>query len=119
MEYWLSFFGMIIVAMISLVGIIIQTKSKDKQDNIIKKIDDFRKESKEADDRLHTQIVESRMNAAKRYLVNEMTKIGEQHYKPTEKQKALLKDTKDEYNKNGGDSYVDDMYNDLRKKDLL
>lgn len=119
MEYWLSFFGMIIVAIISLIGIIIQTKSKEKQDSIEKKLDSFRKESKEADDRLHQEILDSKMNACKRFLVTEMTKIKVGHYAPTENQKSVLKDTKDEYNNAGGDSYVDEMYEDLRKSGLL
>ena len=31
----------------------------------------------------------------------------------------MLKDAKDEYNKAGGDSYVDDMYDDARAKGLI
>ena len=38
---------------------------------------------------------------------------------PSEEQKRVLKDTKDEYNAAGGDSYVDDMYEDLRNKGLI
>lgn len=119
MEVWLSFIGMIIVAIISLIGVVIQTKSKEKQDSIEKKIDEFRKESKKADDKLHDEIVDTRMNLSKRFLITEMTKIKNGHYTPTENQKAVLKDTKDEYNKAGGDSYVDEMYEDCRKQGIL
>lgn len=35
------------------------------------------------------------------------------------KNKKSIKDTKDEYNAAGGDSYVDDMYEDLRDKGLI
>ena len=119
MAEWLSFIGTIIVALISLAGIIIQTKSKERQESMEKKLDEFRAESKKADQVLHKEIMDSKMNSSKRFLVTELTKIKNKHYIPNEKQKAVLKDTKDEYNRAGGDSYVDDMYEDARKEGLL
>lgn len=107
------------VALISLCGIIIQNKSKEKQDNLKKSIDDFREESIKNDSKIENTIIDVRMNVTKRYLVTEMTKIQQGDYVPNEEQKRVLKEAKDEYNKAGGDSYVDDMYEDLRHRNLI
>lgn len=137
MEGILSFLGMIIVAIIGLVGVILQVKSKEKAESIDSKIDNikkeftkktddftnelitFKEESTESDKRISDQIQEVRMTVCKRFLVTELSKIEEENYIPSEEQKRVLKDTKDEYNAAGGDSYVDDMYDDLRDKGLI
>lgn len=133
----LSFLGMVIVAIIGLVGVILQVKSKEKTESIDSKIDNikreftkktddftnelitFKEESTESDKRISDQIKEVRMTVCKRFLVTELSKIEEENYIPSEEQKRVLKDTKDEYNAAGGDSYVDDMYDDLRDKGLI
>ena len=137
MEGILSFLGMVIVAIIGLVGVILQVKSKEKAESIDFKIDNikkeftkktddftnelisFKEESTESDKRISDQIQEVRMTVCKRFLVTELSKIEEENYIPSEEQKRVLKDTKDEYNAAGGDSYVDDMYDDLRDKGLI
>lgn len=137
MEGILSFLGMVIVAIIGLVGVILQIKSKEKTESIDLKIDNikkeftkktddftnelitFKEESTERDKRISDQIQEVRMTVCKRFLVTELSKIEEENYIPSEEQKRVLKDTKDEYNSAGGDSYVDDMYDDLRDKGLI
>ena len=130
MESILSFLGMVIVAIIGLVGVILQVKSKEKTESINLKIDNlkkeftnelitFKEESTESDKRISDQIQELRMTVCKRFLVTELSKIEEENYIPSEEQKRVLKDTKDEYNAAGGDSYVDDMYDDLRDKGLI
>ena len=137
MESILSFLGMVIVAIIGLVGVILQVKSKEKAESIDFKIDNikkeftkktddftnelitFKEESTESDKRISDQIQEVRMTVCKRFLVTELSKIEEENYIPSEEQKRVLKDTKDEYNAAGGDSYVDDMYDDLRDKGLI
>ncbi len=126
MEGFLSFLGMIIVAIISLVGIIIQTKSHDKlekQSDLVKtmdeKIDKLRTETKQDDTKLNKKLDENKMNDLKRFLILEMTKIDQGIYQASDNQKRMLKEAKDEYNRAGGDSYVDDMYDDLRDRDLL
>lgn len=137
MEGILSFLGMVIVAIIGLVGVILQIKSKEKTESIDLKIDNikkeftkktddftnelitFKEESTESDKRISDQIQEVRMTVCKRFLVTELSKIEEENYIPSEEQKRVLKDTKDEYNAVGGDSYVDDMYDDLRDKGLI
>lgn len=137
MDGILSFLGMVIVAIIGLVGVILQVKSKEKTESIDLKIDNikkefnkktddftnelisFKEESTESDKRISDQIQEVRMTVCKRFLVTELSKIEEENYIPSEEQKRVLKDTKDEYNAAGGDSYVDDMYDDLRDKGLI
>lgn len=137
MDGILSFLGMVIVAIIGLVGVILQVKSKEKTESIDSKIDNmkkeftkktddftnelitFKEESTESDKMISDQIQEVRMTVCKRFLVTELSKIEEENYIPSEEQKRVLKDTKDEYNAAGGDSYVDDMYDDLRDKGLI
>lgn len=137
MDSILSFLGMVIVAIIGLVGVILQVKSKEKTESIDLKIDNikreftkktddftnelisFKEESTESDKMISDQIQEVRMTVCKRFLVTELNKIKEENYIPSEEQKRVLKDTKDEYNGAGGDSYVDDMYDDLRDKGLI
>ena len=126
MDSFLSFLGMIIVAIISLIGIIIQTKSHNKlqkQSDIVKtmdtKLDKLRAESKKDDFKLNKKLDENKMNDLKRFLIIEMTKIDQGIYQATDNQKRMLKEAKDEYNRAGGDSYVDDMYNKLKDKNLL
>ena len=126
MDSFLSFLGMIIVAIISLIGIIIQTKSHNKlqkQSDIVNtmdtKLDKLREESKKDDFNLNKKLDENKMNDLKRFLIIEMTKIDQGIYQATDNQKRMLKEAKDEYNRAGGDSYVDDMYDKLKDKNLL
>ena len=126
MDSFLSFLGMIIVAIISLIGIIIQTKSHNKlqkQSDIVNtmdtKLDKLRAEAKKDDFNLNKKLDENKMNDLKRFLIIEMTKIDQGIYQATDNQKRMLKEAKDEYNRAGGDSYVDDMYDKLKDKNLL
>ena len=126
MDSFLGFLGMIIVAIISLIGIIIQTKSHNKlqkQSDIVKtmdaKLDKLRAEAKKDDFNLNKKLDENKMNDLKRFLIIEMTKIDQGIYTATDNQRRMLKEAKDEYNRAGGDSYVDDMYDKLKDKNLL
>ena len=126
MESILNFLGMIIVAIIGLIGVIIQTQSHvkiKKQDGLMKvidkKIDGLRNESKKDDIKLNKKIDDINVNTTKRFLITEMTKIKQGYYIPTDNQKRVIVETKSEYNKAGGDSYVDDMYEDLKNKNLI
>ena len=115
----LNFIATIVVALIGLAGIWIQTRSKERQEGLKKDIEEFKGESLENDKKIEATISDVRMNVTKRYLVTEMTKIAQGDYVPHEEQKRVLKESKDEYNKAGGDSYVDDMYDDLRDRNLI
>lgn len=115
----LSFLATIIVAVLSLVGINIQTKSQEKQTNILDKLEAFRKESKAEDDKLKELVKASSLSSLKCWLVGELTKIKSGHLIPTEEMKAVIHEAHDRYNKLGGDSYVDDLFDELRHKGLL
>ena len=59
------------------------------------------------------------MDMCKRFLILEMTKIQNGAYIPNEEQKRMLYETKERYNNDGGDSYVDRMFENLQEKGLL
>ena len=116
----------IVVAVIGLIGIIIQTKSnnklksqKDVLSNIDTKIDKLREESKEDDRKLNKKLDDIDMENCKRFLIVEMTKIKDGMYIPNEEQKRMLHETKSRYNHDGGNSYVDSMFESLQRKGLL
>lgn len=119
MDSLLNLIATIIVAIIGLIGIVIQTKSKERQDNISSKIDALRVDSQKTDKELMNKIDLSRMQILKVWLTTELTKVRDELYKPTEEQKRLLFEAKKEYNVLGGDSYVDDMFDECKEKGLL
>ena len=96
------------VAIIGLIGIIIQTMTNSKlerQDKLVKTIDEkieaSRKESKNDDKKLNAKLDNIRMNELKRFLINEMSKIRDKNYIPNEEQKRLIHEAKQEYNELG------------------
>lgn len=116
----------VLVAVIGLIGIIIQSKSNNKlksQEELLKTVDDkidkLKTQSTEEDIKLNEKLDNIDMENCKRFLVVEMTKMKEGSYVPNEEQKRILKETKTIYNAKGGDSYVDDMYDDLRERKIL
>ena len=119
MDSLLNFGATVIVAIIGLVGIVIQTKSKEKQDTISSKIDALRIESKNGDATLSKKLDETKVQTLKIWLTTELTKVRDGYYKPNEEQKRLLIEAKSEYNKLGGDSYVDDMFEECKEKNLI
>ncbi len=118
--------AMIIVALISLIGVIIQTKSNKKiasqqelMEQVNKTIEDFKKESKEDDIRLNKRLDDIDLENCKRFLIVEMTKLKDEDYRPNEEQKRIIHETKKIYNEYGGNSYVDSMFEDLQKRGIL
>lgn len=116
----------VIVAIIGLIGIIIQNRSHTKlknQEELLKtvdeKIDKLKTQSTEEDKRLNNKLDSIDMNSCKRFLIVEMTKIKDGTYIPNEEQKRMLYETKTRYNNDGGDSYVDSMFEGLQDKGLL
>lgn len=87
--------------------------------SVKKEINDLRKESKDDDVRLNKKLDIINMDVCKRFLIVEMTKIQDGAYIPNEEQKRMLHETKKTYNDNGGDSYVDSMFDKLLDKGLL
>lgn len=119
MDSLLNFGATVIVAIIGLIGIIIQTKAKTKQESIESKIDALREETQKSDEKISKKLDESVMNNLKRFLITEMTKIKQGDYIPTDNQKRMLYEAKQEYNLAGGDSYVDDMFDECKLKKLI
>lgn len=116
----------ILVAIIGLIGVVIQTKSNNKlksQQDLLKtvdiKMDKFKKQSENEDRKLHSKLDHMEMDNCKRFLIVEMTKIQDGHYIPNEEQRRMLHETKQLYNEKGGDSYVDSMFERLQNKGLL
>lgn len=116
----------IAVAIIGLIGIIIQTHSNNKlksQEDLLKtvdeKMDKFKKQSEDEDRKIHSKLDKMEMDNCKRFLIVEMTKIQDGAYVPNEEQKRMLHETKKTYNDKGGDSYVDSMFERLQAKGLL
>ena len=116
----------VIVAIIGLIGIIIQNRSHTKlksQEDLLKtvdeKIDKLKTQSTEEDKRLNNKLDAIDMNSCKRFLIVEMTKIKDGTYIPKEKKKHMLHETKTRYNNNGGNSYVNSMFEGLQDKGLL
>lgn len=119
MEIMLNFIATIIVAIISLVGVLIQTKSKERQDNIVTKLEQIRMESKQGDKAIENKLDKNQIATLKMWLVTELTKIRDELYTPNEEQKALIHEAKKAYNDLGGDSYVDTMFDDCIHRGLL
>lgn len=112
----------IIVATISTLGVIITTVIQgyhaSKKDNIESKIDDLRKEVKADIEYLKKDINEEKLGRCKSDLVSIMSKI-QNGYTPTNEERRIILETKELYNNKGGDSYVDDMFDNLKKEGKL
>lgn len=98
----------VLVAIIGLIGIIIQTKNsgriKSQQEllnTVEQKIDLLKHESKKDDERLNKKLDRMDMENCKRFLIVEMTKISQGTYEPTEEQKRIIYETHERYNEEG------------------
>ena len=101
----------IIVALISLVGVVattvIQTIQANKKDSIDTKLSDIK-----------IALENEKLDRCKSDLVVIMSRI-KNGYVPTTEEKMVLYETKQKYNELGGDSYIDDMFDNLRKEGKL
>lgn len=98
----------IIVALISALGVlattIIQTHQANKKDNIDAKLT-----------KIQLSLDKESMERCKSDLVVIMSRI-KSGYTPTSEEIMVLYDVKKRYNELGGDSYVDDMFEKLKKE---
>lgn len=98
----------ILVALISTLGVIattiIQAISNRKKEDIDKKLEDIK-----------VALSEEKLDRCKSDLVVIMSRIRN-GYKPTTEEVMILHETKKKYNDLGGDSYVDDMFDKLKKE---
>lgn len=98
----------ILVAIIGLIGIIIQAKShtkikknEDILNSVNKQIEDLRKESKADDARLNKRLDDIDLYNCKCFLIVEMTKINDGTYHPSEEQKRIIHEMHERYNEEG------------------
>ncbi len=117
--------GVAITAICGVVGIFIQTRAntkRQKSDDIVKnidqKLDKMKEDSEKSDRELREYMDEHRLRYYKDQLVSMLSRI-ENGYKPTVEEKHILHEQKSKYNSLGGDSYVDEFWEKLIKKDLL
>lgn len=117
--------GVGITAVCSLLAVIVQVKGagkQKKQDDLVKaidgKLDVMKSASEERAKALWDSITEHQLRYFKDELVSTLSRI-ENGYKPTTEEKHILHEQKAKYNELGGDSYVDEMWDKLVKKDLI
>lgn len=98
----------VIVALISTLGVVattlIQSIQANKKDNIETKLTS-----------IQLALKEEKLDRCKSDLIVIMSRI-QNGYVPTTEEKIILYETKKKYNDLGGDSYVDDMFEKLKKE---
>lgn len=112
----------ILVALITTSGVIItsliQYRQSIKKDNMESKLNaiqiDFKKEIKS----LNIALKQEKLDRAKADLVGLLSRI-QNGYIPTTEEKMMLYETKEKYNKLGGNTYVDEMFEKLKKEGKL
>lgn len=101
----------IIVAIITTLGVVattlIQTVNANKKDKIESLLNDIR-----------IALKNESLSRCKVDLINALGKI-KNGYKPTEEERRVIYEEKEEYNKLGGNSYVNDMFERLQKEGKL
>lgn len=117
--------GIICTSLFALIGTIVQIKSNSKakksdeiMTSIDAKLDALKADSDKADKALRDCIESHHLRYYKDQLVVAMSRI-EAGYTPTTEEKHILHEQKAKYNDLGGDSYVDEMWDRLVKKELL
>lgn len=98
----------ILVAFISTLGVVattvIQSIQANKKDSIESKLT-----------KIQLALKEEKLDRCKTDLIVIMSRI-QNGYTPTNEEIRILYETKEKYNKLGGDSYVDDMFEKLKKE---
>ena len=112
----------IIVALISglcvAIPSIYATIKTNKKDTIEQKLTTMNVNFDTKLNTLSQDIEKEKLDRAKSDLVILMSKIRN-GYVPTVEEKMILYETKEKYNSLGGDSYVDDMFDNLKKEGKL
>lgn len=104
----ISAIATIFVAIIGLIGIVIQTRShtkikknEDILNSVNKQIKNLRDESKKDDAELHKRLDNIDLYNCKCFLIVEMTKIQQGTYAPSEEQKRIIHEMHERYNEEG------------------
>lgn len=117
--------GVIFSALCSVIIVVIQVHNSNKgkkAEDLIKTIDDkidtLKADSDEKDKDLRNCIEEYHLRYFKDQLVATLSRV-ENGYIPTVEEKHILHEQKAAYNDLGGDSYVDEFWDRLIKKNLI
>lgn len=117
--------GGLCVAVPNLVATILQNRSQNKKNNLkgIKKdiqdsIKNTEKSIKADLMKVRNSLSEETLNRCKVDLINVMSRV-QNGYNLTEEERRILIEEKEQYNHLGGDSYVDDMFERLKKEGKL
>ena len=109
----------IIIAIISglcvAVPNIVATVITGRKDGIDQKLTSMSVNFDNKLNKLAKNLQEEKLDRAKSDLVGLMSRIRN-GYIPTTEEKIILYETKEKYNSLGGDSYVDDMFDNLKKE---
>ena len=109
----------IIVAVISglcvAVPNIIATVVTNKKDNIDTKLTAMSVNFDNKLNKIQKNLDNEKLDRAKADLISLMSRI-QNGYSPTSEEKIILYETKEKYNDLGGDSYVDDMFDKIKKE---
>jgi hypothetical protein len=114
MEIWIALISGLCVAVPNVIATLV-TNNNNKIDEKLTKISvSFEKSLKD----LKIAINGESLDRAKNDLIVIMSRI-KNGYTPTSEEVMVLYETKEKYNKLGGDSYVDDMFEKLKKEGKL
>lgn len=104
---------------------IIATISSSKRNNIEKVKGEIKESIKDTEKSIKTDITKVKkslddetLSRCKVDLINVMSRV-QNGYKLTEEERRILIEEKEQYNKLGGNSYVDDMFDRLKKEGKL
>lgn len=112
----------ILVALISGLSVavpnIIATLVTNRKEKTQKMLNDVKDSIKKELESIKKSLKEETLSRCKTDLINAMSKI-QNGYTPTEEERRILIEEKEQYNHLGGDSYVDDMFERLKKEGKL
>ena len=114
MELWIALVSGLCVAIPNLVATIMTSK----KDTIEQKLTNMSVNFDNKLNKLENNLQEEKLDRCKTDLVSLMSRIAT-GYSPTAEEKMILYEIKNKYNMLGGDSYVDDMFDKLKKEGKL
>ena len=113
--------GGLCVAIPNIIATISNNKKnnlKQVETNINKSVKQVEKNIKADLTKVKNTLNEETLSRCKVDLINAMSRI-QNGYVPTEEERRILIEEKEQYNKLGGNSYVDDMFERLKKEGKL
>lgn len=118
MEIWIALISGLCVAIPNVIATLTSNR-KEKfakvENNINKSIKDVEKNIKADLTKLKNTLNEETLNRCKVDLINAMSRV-QNGYSLMEEERRILIEEKEQYNKLGGNSYVDDMFDRLKKE---